>query len=344
MTSTSQEGFSAISVEFTSDTDPQRAKEDIQGAIDGVSDLPKDVEKSKVEILDFQNQPVLSFVLSTDTDPATLNRLSDAMEDKIKDIPGVEKVSVQYRNTSDIEIVLKPEVIQEKNLSIFSVGELTRDALDNYPAGNVSTGKTNFALTQETFAHSVTELRSLPLRLGGEVLPLGEVATVRESPAPNSSVAYFASRDTLPTRAITFNVFKTDSSDTGETVKAILEAGESFRSQYGNTFIFEPVFNGAKEIQKSFDQLFHDFALTISLVFFVLFIFFGLRQSVIAALAIPLTFLGTFLVMQMTGISINFSEEFRASDPPIMEAPIISPIVNRLNGLSICESRSLKPL
>lgn len=306
VSSTSQEGLSALNIEFTSTTDPQKAKEDIEGAIDSIPDLPEDAKTSNVAILDFENQPVLTFVLSSRSDTETLTRLADALEDRVKEISGVERVALGYRKDSDINIILKPEVIREKNLSLVSIGESLRAALGNYPSGNVSTGETNFALNQETFAHGASDIRDLPLRLGGEVLTLGEIGSVTESPENNAPEAFYADKDTGAVRAVTFTIFKTDTADTANTVSAILNAGEEIRTQYGESFVFEPVFNGAKEIKKSFNQLFHDFALTISLVFAILFAFFGLRQSIIAALAIPLTFLGTFLVMSATGISINF--------------------------------------
>lgn len=306
VSSISQEGLSAINIEFASDVDPDKAKQDIQSAIDTVSDIPEDAENSRVEVLDFQNQPVLNFMLSSNADTATLNRLADSLEDRLKDIPGVESVSVNYRKDPSVDVVLKPEVIREKNISPRNVADILGAAVENYPAGNVSTGGTAFALTQETLARSAEELRTLPLRFEDQVLSLGEIATVREVPANNAAEAFYADHDTEATRAITVAVFKTDAADTGETVAAIFAVADDLRKDYGERFIFEPIFDGAKEIKKSFDQLFHDFALTIFLVFAVLFTFFGLRQSIIASLAIPLTFLGTFLVMSATGISINF--------------------------------------
>lgn len=306
VSSVSQENISTLNIEFGSGTDPEKAKRDIQSALDTVTDLPEDAETPKVQVLDFQNQPVLNFVLSGDVDGATLSRVSDALEERLKDLPGIEKVSVSYRREEEISVILKPEVLAEKNLRPLAIAQSIETAIGNHPAGNVSTERTSFALTQATTATSVEELRHLPLVLGEDTVSLGEVATIREEPKRNAAESFYADQDTAPERGIVFSVFKTDSADTGETVAAIFSTAEKLRTEYGNIFIFEPVFDGAKEIKKSFDQLFHDFALTIFLVFSVLFIFFGLRQSVIAALAIPLTFLGTFLVMNASGISINF--------------------------------------
>lgn len=305
VSSVSQENISTLSIEFGSGTDPEKAKRDVQSALDGVNDLPEDAEAPKVQVLDFQNQPVMNFILSG-TDGGSLNRLADTLEERLKDISGVEKVSVSYRREEEISIILKPEILAERGLRPLSVSGSIQTAISNHPAGNVSTDGTSFALTQDTTATSLEELRALPLVLGETVVSLGEIATLRAEPKRSAPESYYADADTSATRGIVFSLFKTDSADTATTVAAILSSTETLRATYGSQFTFEPVFDGAKEIKKSFDQLFHDFALTIFLVFAVLFTFFGLRQSVIAALAIPLTFLGTFLVMSAAGISINF--------------------------------------
>lgn len=306
VSSVSQENISTLNIEFGSGTDPEKAKTDVQSALDSVSDLPEDAEDPHVQVLDFQNQPVMNFVLSGTVPGTSLNRLADTLEERLKDISGVEKVSISYRKEEEISIILKPEILAERNIRPVAVAQSIQGAIANHPAGNISTNGTSFALTQETAATSIEELRALPLVLGQDIIPLGEIATLREEPKRNAPESYYADADTPATRGILFSVFKTDSADTAATVAAVLESADSLRAEYGNQFFFEPVFDGAKEIKKSFDQLFHDFALTIFLVFAVLFTFFGLRQSIIAALAIPLTFLGTFLVMSASGISINF--------------------------------------
>ncbi|MEK7181780.1 MAG: efflux RND transporter permease subunit, partial [Patescibacteria group bacterium] len=305
VSSTSQENVSSISIEFSSGTDPQKAKEDIQNAIDEVTDLPEDAEAPRVQVLDFQNQPVLTFVLSGNVDPGTLGQFSDTLEEKLKDAPGVEKVSVSYRKDPVITVTLLPETIREKHLSPVVVGQAISRALGSYPAGSLSNG-TVFALTQESGAQSVAQLRALPLSINGSLVTLGEVATINETPASNSAEAYYGDKETAGMRALSFSVFKTDAADAGKTVEEINKVMSALNEEYDNRFIIESTFDGAEEIKDSFDQLFHDFSLTVFLVFTVLFIFFGLRQSVIASLAIPLTFLGTFIVMSAAGISVNF--------------------------------------
>ncbi len=306
VSSVSEENVSTLNITFVSGTNPEKAKSDVQSALDAVSTLPEDAETPKVQVLDFQNQPVLTFVLSGTMDSKSLNEASDTLKDRLEDISGIERVVISYRKEEEISIVLTPEILAEKNLRPLQVATSISAAIANHPAGNVGTDTTAFALTQETTADSIEKLRTLPLLFGQNIVPLGDIALIREAPKHHAPESFYADLDTAPVRGIVFSVFKTDSADTATTVASILSTAETLRSHYGTTLLFEPLFDGAKEIKKSFDHLFRDFALTILFVFIVLFTFFGLRQSVIAALAIPITFLGTFLVMSAAGISINF--------------------------------------
>ncbi len=306
VSSTSQENFSSVIIEFGSGTDPEKAKRDVQSAIDSISSLPEDAKTPKVQVLDFQDQPVINFVLSGSVDSKSLTRFADTLKDTIKGLSGVEKVNILYRQEEAVTVTLKPAVLRERHLSPLTVAKVIEEAVSSHPAGNVSTDSTTFALTVATAAHSVAELRALPIVVGQSIVPLGELALIVDAPAHNSAQSYYADQNISPVRNIAFSVFKTDTADTTAVVEAVLNASQKLSATYGDQFVIEPVFNGAHEIKKKFDQLFHDFALTLLLVFTVLFCFFGLRQSIIAALAIPLTFLGTFMVMRAFGISINF--------------------------------------
>lgn len=306
VSSVSQENISTLNIEFESGTDPEKAKRDVQSALDSVTTLPEDAKASKVQVLDFQNQPVLTFLLSGDVDSATLTRFSDTLEDQIKDLPGVEKVTVSYRRKEEVSVILRPEVLAERGLKPLTVAASIQSAIANRPAGSVSTTGTSFALTQSTAATSVPELRSLPLQIGQDIVSLGSIATIIEEPAHHTPESYYADATLPAKRGILFSVWKTESADTADMVTSLFQTVSALEQSTQRPLVFEPIFDGAKEIQKSFTQLFHDFSLTIFLVFSVLFTFFGLRQSIIAALAIPLTFLGTLLVMSAAGISINF--------------------------------------
>ncbi len=310
-TSTSQESVSHITLEFASGTNPDKAKNDVQSALDSVTTLPKDAEKPNIQVLDFQNQPSLILAITDHNgEQASLEHFADTLKDTVKDLPGVERVVLGYRNDSVAHIALTPELIDAHHLSLPALGSSIASALDNHPSGSLKTENTKYTLGIEKLADSLSELRALPIDLGDTVVPLGSIAKVTESAPLRSSEAFFANHETSPVPTILLSVFKSDTADTRTTVDSILVNAQLLSEREGNHITTEALFDGGQEISKSFDQLLHDFLLTFLLVFLVLLTFFGFRQSIVAALAIPITFLGTFLVMQLAGLSINFISLF----------------------------------
>jgi len=310
-TSTSQESVSHITLEFASGTEPDKAKNDVQSALDSITTLPKDAEKPNIQVLDFQNQPSLILAITDrDGERASLEHFADTLKETIKDVPGIERVSLGYRNDPVAHVALTPELVDTYRLSIPGLGSTIGSALDNHPSGSLRTEDTKYTLGIEKLADSLDDLRLLPISLGDTVVPLGSVAKITDRAPTGSTEAFFANRDTPPVPAILVSIFKSDSADTRTTVDSVLTTADSLSERTGGRITIAALFDGGQEISKSFDQLLHDFLLTFLLVFLVLLTFFGFRQSIVAALAIPITFLGTFLVMQLAGLSINFISLF----------------------------------
>jgi HAE1 family hydrophobic/amphiphilic exporter-1 len=308
VTSSSQPGFSNITLEFSSTVDPDKAKADVQSAVDNAS-LPEDAENPRVQTIDFENQPVVTFALSGGNQE-DLSRFSSILKDRLDDLPLIERVTLSDDQPKEIVIELSPEAIASYGLDPHAISDAVSTALASFPGGTLSSGGNTFALSEDRAAFSVDDLRRLPLSVSGSIVSLGEVSDIREQAGQNTPGAFYATRDLAPVPAVNFSVFKTDAADTGQAVTAVTEAFEKANQEYGGGFQRAVTFDSAKEIHKSFFQLFRDFSITVGLVFLVLILFFGLRQSIVASLAIPLTFLVTFLVMGSADISINFISLF----------------------------------
>lgn len=306
VTSNSQESFSSIVIEFASSVDPDKAKIDVQNAIDRVNTLPEAVQDPSVEVIDFTNQPVLLFVVSAPGHESALPELADRLLEKIKELPAVEKASLSYRREPEVSILLSPEKLNAYGLDIASIGRTIEGSLSSFPGGSIASGATAFSLDQEKGIRSIEDLRNLPFSLQGQTVALGSIADINEREKPGSLAAFAATPSHAGSRAIFFSVYQTESADTREAIDSIQKVISDYRAASPIAFETLFYFDGAEEIDKSFSQLQRDFLITFGLVFIVLLLFFGVRQSLITAFAIPFTFLVTFLVMGAAGISINF--------------------------------------
>jgi hydrophobic/amphiphilic exporter-1 (mainly G- bacteria), HAE1 family len=310
VTSTSQENISSVVVEFASTVDPDKAKSEVQNAVDRITTFPESADDPAIEIIDFTNQPILLLALTAPGNENSLPTIADDLKDALREIPEVEKVNLNYRRDPEVSIILSPETLRGFGIEIGALTQSVAGALGNFPAGVLESAATALALEQQKGVASVEDLRLLPIETNGRIVPLGSIARIEERETPGEPIALAIDHTTGPTRAIFLAVYGVESADTRATVDAVNETIAAYRATSPISFESRSYFDGAEEIDRSFSQLQRDFTITFLLVFAVLLIFFGIRQSIIAALAIPFTFLVTFLVMSVSGISINFISLF----------------------------------
>jgi len=310
ITSTSLDNFSQISVEFTNGTNPNDAKDNVQSAVDQVNNLPEEAENPSVQKLDFENQPVWTFLVTTNRDEATLIRFGQILKDKLESVPSVKQAIITGIEEEEIQVLVKPNVQQEYGVDPLSISRLIQSSLNSQPAGIVNSQTASFALTIDPSTTSVEDLRNLHLNLDGQIITLGDVATVQIRSKPNQQKALYATANTSPQRAITFSVYKTDSVNIDSAVKDVEKETDSTLSHYEGQFKLLTITNQAREIDKQFSDLATSFRDTIILVIAVLFVFLGIRQALIVAFCIPLSFLISFTVMQLAGLTLNFLSLF----------------------------------
>lgn len=309
VTSSSRESVSVINLEFESGYNADKAKADVQSAVDSVSDLPEDAQTPNVLKLDFENQPIWTFSLSGAHDRGSLIRFARDLKKQLEDLASIDKVEITGVDEQEIQIIVKPEVITSFGVNPQVLMSSIKTALSSYPAGNVKTESGIFSLTIDPAVSQIDDLRNLKINLNGSVLSMSDIAEVREVSKPDQTESYILENGEISS-SVTFSVYRVSgvnfdkaNADAQEKVKARL-------AESGNGFKISTISNTADQIEESFQHLQRDITIVITLVFIVLLLFLGIRQAVVSMLSIPLTFLITFIVMQSTGIALSFLATF----------------------------------
>lgn len=307
----SQENVSVVSVEFTSDTDPDRAKSDVQSAIDGVNDLPDDSFEPQVLGLDFENVPVLTLSVKTNTrDVPSLLTFADDLKNKLEADTTVERVEINGNEDQEIQIYLDSSKVYSYNINPFLLATQLKTSLKSFPAGNIATQNSNISVSVSKSVNSIEDVRDIPVFINGNIIKLGDIAEVSEKSSPNQYTSYIANKDQEAQRAVSLSVFKSKSANIEDSAKASLSIAQEEVDKFGENFSIFEISNSSELIENQFNDLYESFALTLVLVFVTLFIFLGIRQSAIVSFSIPLTFLISFSVMWASGLSLNFLSVF----------------------------------
>lgn len=306
--SNSLESVSTITVEFETGVDPEKAKTDVQSAIDSVT-LPDDAQKPKAMKLDLQKTPIWTFNLTGSEDRASLIRFARKLKQELTDLPDIDIVSVSGMDDQEIQIIVRPDAISSFNLNPQQLIGAVKSALNTFPAGNVITTNSTFSLTVNPLVNDIEDIRNLKVNLNGESVSLGDIADVQEKSKPDQYGEYISKEGNIkPT--IGFNVFRVTTVNIDVADKEAQKKVDELLKSENNKFKVETVINYAHEIVDQFNELQKDLVATIILVAIVLFLFLGARQAFVALLATPLTFLISFIVMGLTGITLNFLSAF----------------------------------
>ncbi len=308
--SSSMDSVSSIQIEFNSGIDADKAKSDVQSAVDGVTDLPEDAQRPRVQKLDFENQPIWVFNLVGSNDRASLSRFAKELKQSLEDLSSVNKVDITGLDEMEVQVVIKPEVMSTYGVNANQLNSSIKLALSSFPAGIVRTSSSNFSLSIDASAKSLADLRNTSISLQDKLVKLSDVALVQEISKPDQNQSYISSGGGEIKPSVSFYVYRLNTVNIDRAEKDAKELVDSQIKAREGRFSYVTVTNAAEEISKEFTNLQRDITITIGLVFLVLFLFLGIRQAIVAMLSIPLTFLITFIVMYVTGIALSFLATF----------------------------------
>lgn len=310
VTSSSQDNVSVTQIEFQSGTDPDKAKSDVQSAVDAAT-LPADAQRPKVLKLDFQNSPVWIFNLTTTSDEGTLFKFAKNMQQKLKDLPEIDKVVINGLEDREVQITINPQAYATYSVNPFQLTQLITASLKSYPAGSVKTANGTFSIAIDAQVTDISDIRNLRLLINGKSVALSDIAIISEGPKPDQGQSFLAYPGKKIQPSVTFNVYRTSTVNIDNAVAAaVKEVNSEISQNKGAHMQAVSLINTSENIDRQFGELTRDFIITILLVVLVLFIFLGPRQALVSAFSAPLSFLIAFTVMSMTGITLNFLSLF----------------------------------
>jgi HAE1 family hydrophobic/amphiphilic exporter-1 len=310
VTSTSSDSVSVVTIEFESGIDPKSARDDIQAQVDTITDFPDDITTPLVNDFDFEDIPVWTFILTSRGSTSDLITFANTLEEELESLTAVDRVEVVGNEETEVQINIDPEKISDYGLNIFDISTKVGAYLESYPSGSVNTSTNTFLVTIQKSVTSVNDIRDILITNGSSQVKLGDIADIQEKSRSNQPVTLYADTSLdRNLRAVTFYVYK-DSNVDFTSASTIIEGYVFERISENEIFEIQSVEDVAAEINDQFNSLFKNFLSTISLVFITLLLFLGIRQALVASFSIPVAFLISFIVMNVTGQTLNFLSTF----------------------------------
>ena len=304
ITSTATDSLASITVEFELSTDTDRALNDVKDAVAQVrGDLPAAVEEPVVKRLDVTGEPILTYAVS---DPSrSIEDLSwfvdDVVARELQGIDGLGRISRLGGADREIAVELDPDRLLALGISAADVSRQLGATNVDLGGGRGDIGGQEYSIRALGGASSVEALAATPLALsGGRTVRLSDLGQVIDTASEARS---FATMDGNP--VVSFGVLRaTGASDlgVGERVKTRVAEIEDAHPGLTITLIDDTTDYTEGNYHSAMDTLYEGAALAIVVVFLFLR---SWRATLITALALPLSILPTFFVMQWLGFSLN---------------------------------------
>jgi multidrug efflux pump len=305
VTSTSREQVSSISVEFELDQDLEVAANDVRDRVARVrSRLPKEVREPIVAKRDSDAWPILWLALSGRTsNQIQLSRIAETrLKDRIGKLPGVATIMIGGERRYSMRVWIDNARLTAHDLTITDVTEaLARENVD-IPSGRVESTDREFTV------RSLGELKTpeayeklIIANVNGDPVRLRDVADVEVGPEDERKVVRF---NGVP--AVGLGVVKQSKANTLAVAAAVREEMGRIRGELPPGVKLEMAFDSSIFIQQSVEDVTRTIFEAIALVVIVIYLFLrSIRATVIPAVAIPVSIVGTFCVLNMLDYSIN---------------------------------------
>jgi HAE1 family hydrophobic/amphiphilic exporter-1 len=306
MSSSSSLGNTQITIQFDLNRNIDGAALDVQTAL-AVAQRRLPIEMTtppsfrKVNPGDF---PVLYVSMRSDTLPlSTVDEYAETvLAPTLSQLPGVAQVQVYGAQKFAVRVQVDPAAAAARNIPLDDIRAVVAKANSSTPVGVLQGKREAVTLVATGAMEKAAYYRDVVVAYrNGAPIKLSEVARVIDSVENDKVASWFND-----SRAIVLAVQRQPDANTVEVVDMVREKLPQVRAQVPPAISMQPLFDRSTSIRDAVTDVKETLAIAITLVIMVIFLFLRkVSATVIPALAVPVSLVGTFAAMYAFGFSIN---------------------------------------
>lgn len=304
ITSTSSMGSSTVVVEFNWGRDMDFAVQDLREQVDLISSmsLPENADSPMIFKFDPSMIPIMNYGVSAQG--LEIDELKEEVDDelipRLERISGVAQVNMQGGLTREIIVSLKRDRLNHYNLDFDTITNIVRAENVNVSAGDVLQGDKEFLVRTVGKFSNLDEIRNINVPVGNGQIKLSDVAEVRDGFADLTTLSR-----TNGERSLSLSIQKQTDANTVEVASAVREEIDQIRNDYPN-YSFSIAMDQSEFIENSIASVSQNAVLGGLLAVIILFLFLrNIRSTIIIATAMPISIIGTFILMYFAGVNLN---------------------------------------
>ena len=306
ITATAREGSGTVTVEIIEGENASEIGLEIKNAVDRISSFPEDVEDPRVTVPK-RKRYVVSLALYGDQPEAVLREIAETVRDRLLADPEISQVELSGIRDYEISIEIPQSVLRTYGLTLDQIAKIVRSASIDVPGGAIRTESGDVLVR-------VTERRDVGKEFGripiistpeGTELLLEDIGIIRDHFEETDRFATFNDKP-----AVMVEVYRI-----GDQTPVSVSDAVHLQLAEINEILPEGLAlvarNDRSDIYKQrLNLMLRNGYIGLGLVFILLALFLETRLAFWVSLGIPISFLGSFLLLPTLGISINMVSMF----------------------------------
>jgi len=310
-TSTSQQDYSAIVVEFETDVKTDVALQKVKDAVDkSKQDLPTDLTQQPTALeVSFSDQPIMYVNISGDYDQQRLKKFADDMKDRLEDLPELNRVDLVGAPEREFQINVDNYKMRANNITFDDIDNAVKGENLDISGGLLDVGNMKRNLQLKGQFHTAPDISQIIVRSpnGGGAVYLKDIATIKDTIKDRESYARLDGKN-----VVTLNIIKRSGENLIKTSEDVNAAVNEMKTSLPKDLNVAITGDLSSKTKTSFNDLVNSIVIGFVLVLIILMFFMGVVNAFFVALSVPLSMFVAFVFLPAadliigTHVTLNF--------------------------------------
>jgi multidrug efflux pump subunit AcrB len=304
--STADEGIGTVRVNARIDFDVNKLYQDIKNEIDRIDSFPDEAEEPTVYIPTTKHEVITLILYGNQTDKVLREVAEDVRANLLAD-KGISQVELVGDKPLEISIEVKEDILLAYKLTIAQIADKVRKAAFDLPGGSLKTTSGEILVRVKERKDYKSEFENIPIitAKSGDIIRLKDIAVIKDGFEETDTEMLY---NNMP--AIGINVYRVGN-QTPITVSDRVKANiEKLKHTLPKGINVDFVDDKSKIFKQRIELLVKNGYLGLILVFILLGIFLEAKLAFWVTMGIPISFLGSLLILPHFGVSINMISLF----------------------------------
>jgi len=301
ISSNSRFGRSRVTIEFNGDTNLDVAATDMRDAIGRIQNaLPEGADDPRIVKADANAEAIMRIAVTSQvrTAQALTQFVEDMIEDRLVSVPGVADLQIYGDRDAVFRVDIDQMQLASRGLTLADIRATLRDVAFDAPAGALSSNSQSIVVRTTATVATPAEFEALRISDG---VTLGDVASVTLGAAPGESVLRANGQTGLGLGII--RQAQSNTLEISQAVRAVVEDLQTILPADVSVFVTS---DDAVFINGSIREVLNTLAIAVAIVIAIILMFLrDIRATIIPAVALPVSLIGTLAAIYMVGFSIN---------------------------------------